>query len=182
MFKHRTDEGYSKLLEAASDVDDLIQYVRSNSASLHIDPNDLALCTASSGSPSGLRTALRDAPAYIRCIVAYYGGMSLMNRKYFTFGEEEEPFVKEFSPVYHLSQQDPTKVAPIFIAKAGLDRPFLNESIDEFVATASERNIPITFMNHPTGVHGFDILNDDARTREIIQATLAFIHAHLRQE
>jgi hypothetical protein len=36
-------------------------------------------------------------------------------------------------------------------------------------------------MNHPNGMHGFDILNDDARTREIIKATLAFLQEHLRQ-
>jgi hypothetical protein len=35
-------------------------------------------------------------------------------------------------------------------------------------------------MSHPTGEHGFDILNDDERSREIIKATLAFIHEHLK--
>lgn len=180
MFKHRTDEGYSKLPEAASDVDDLIAYIRSQSAILHIDPDALAIWTASSGPPSGLRTALRDTPPYIRGIVAYYGAMSLLNRTYFTYSEEEVPLMREFSPAYHLSQQDPTKIAPLFVAKAGLDRAFLNESIDEFVAIASQRNIPITFMNHPTGEHGFDLLNNDARTRAIIKATLAFLHEHLQ--
>lgn len=181
MFKHRTDEGYSKLYEAGSDIDDLVHYVRSNSSILSIDPDALCIFAFSSGPLYGLRTGLRDTPAYIRCIVAYYGGMSLMSRKYFHFSAEEEDLAKEFSPVYHLSHEDPAKIAPLFIAKAGLDRPFLNESIDEFVNIANERNIPITFMNHPTGEHGFDILNDDARSCEIIKATLAFLHEHLDQ-
>ena len=181
MFKHRTDEGYTRLPEAASDIDDLVAYVRNNSAALQIDRDALAIWTASSGPPVALRTALRDRPAYIRCIVAYYGGMSLMNRIYFTYGEDEVPLIQEFSPVYHLSQQDPTMIAPLFVARAGLDRSFLNESIDEFVRVASEQNIPITFMNHPAGVHGFDVLNDDARTREIIKATLAFLQEHLKR-
>lgn len=34
-------------------------------------------------------------------------------------------------------------------------------------------------MNHPTGVHAFDMLNDDARSREIIRATLEFLKTHL---
>jgi hypothetical protein len=34
-------------------------------------------------------------------------------------------------------------------------------------------------MNHPTGLHGFDLLNDDARSREIIRATLEFVKTHL---
>jgi hypothetical protein len=34
-------------------------------------------------------------------------------------------------------------------------------------------------MNHPTGLHGFDLLNDDARSREILRATLEFVKTHL---
>lgn len=181
MFKHRTDEGYSNLPEAANDVDDLIAYIRSQSETLHINPDALAIWTASSGPPAGLRTTLRDTPPYIRGIVAYYGVMSLLNRTHFTYSEEEEPLLREFSPAYHLSRQDPAKIAPLFVVKAGLDRAFLNESIDEVVSIASRRNIPITFMNHPTGEHGFDIFNNNVRTCAIIKATVAFLHEHLQR-
>jgi hypothetical protein len=34
-------------------------------------------------------------------------------------------------------------------------------------------------MNHPASGHGFDLLNDNARTREIIKATFAFLAEHL---
>lgn len=179
MFKHRTDEGYSQLAQAGSDVDDLVDYIRREGASLGVDPDKLGIFALSSGPIHGVRTALKGTPAYMRCIVIYYGGMTLLNPKYFHFGAEEEELLKEFSPVYHLSQEDPAKVPPLFIAKAGKDRAFLNESIDEFFAIANERNIPITFMNHPDGEHGFDIFNDNARSREIIKATLAFITEHL---
>jgi hypothetical protein len=30
-------------------------------------------------------------------------------------------------------------------------------------------------MNHPRGEHGFDVLNDDARSREIIAHTILFL-------
>jgi hypothetical protein len=66
-------------------------------------------------------------------------------------------------------------------AKAGKDHAFLNEALDEFCYVASLLNIPLTFMNHPTGKHCFDMVNDDARTREIIQATLAFLVSHLER-
>jgi hypothetical protein len=36
-------------------------------------------------------------------------------------------------------------------------------------------------MNHPTGRHGFDILDDDARSREIIARTLDFLKARLQE-
>lgn len=181
IFRHRTDEVYTRLQEAGSDVEDLIHYVRDNSASLHIDAEQLCLWVFSQGGIHGLPAVLRDTPDYIRCIVAYYSGMSLLNPKYFHFSVEEEALFKECSPVYHLRQLDTSKVAPMFIARAGRDRAFLNEALDEFVAVASERNIPFTLMNHPAGEHAFDLLNDDARSREIIRATLAFLAEHLGQ-
>ena len=84
----------------------------------------------------------------------------------------------EFSPVHYL-REEPEGISPLFVVKSGIDQPVLNKSIDEFVQEASARNIPITFMNHPTGLHGFDIFNDDARTREIISMTLEFVKGHL---
>jgi acetyl esterase/lipase len=179
MFKHRTDKGYTQLHEASCDIDDLIYYIWKHSSSLRIDGDRLCICAFSQGPIYGFRAVLRDTPTYIRCIVSYYGGMSIMDTRYFHFNADEEDLVRDFSPVYHLRHADASKVAPIFIVKAGRDRTFLNKSIEEFVAVASECNIPFTYMNHPTGEHGFDIFNNDARTREIIKATLAFLAEHL---
>jgi hypothetical protein len=103
----------------------------------------------------------------------------LLNRKYFHFSAEEEEGAKAFSPIYHLSHEDAAKIAPLFIARAGRDRAFLNEILDEFIVVANERNLALTLMNHPNGEHAFDILNDSARSREIIKATLAFMHEHM---
>ncbi len=180
VFEHRSDEGYSKLSIAGEDIDDLCGYVRTHGAKLGINPDFLGIWSCSSGSLYGISAALRGTPEYIRCAIAYYGGMSLMNRKLFHFSSEEEEGAREFSPLYHLNREDAAKIAPLFIAKAGRDRTFLNEALDEFVRMANERNVPITFMNHPDGEHGFDILNDDERSREIIGATLDFVHEHLR--
>jgi acetyl esterase/lipase len=167
-FNHRSLEGYTKLHEVGSDVDDLVSYVRENSKSLGVDADALCIWAFSSGPLYGLRTAMRGAPAYIRCIISYYGGMSILNRNYFSYTPEEEPMMQEFSPVHYL-REVPEGIAPLFVVKSGIDQPALNESIDEFVQKASAHNISITFMNHPTGSHGFDILNDDARSREIIR-------------
>ena len=179
MFKHRTDKGFTQLYEASSDVDDLVQYVRTNGALWQIDANRLCLWVFSQGAIYGLRTALRDTPPYIRCIVSYYGGMSLLNPRYFHWSVDEEDLAREFSPVYHLRLVEVSKVPPFFIARAGKDRVFLNEALDEFISIANERNIPHTLMNHPFGEHGFDLFNDDAWTRKIIEATLAFLISHL---
>ncbi|HEU0002467.1 MAG TPA: hypothetical protein VFQ36_16295, partial [Ktedonobacteraceae bacterium] len=146
-FNHRSLEGYSKLREVGSDVDDLVAYVREHATPLNIDADRLCIWAFSSGSIYGLRTAMRGAPDYVRCIVAYYGGMSILNKAYFTYAEDEGELIREFSPVTYLREASES-IAPLFIAKAGLDRPWLNESIDECVQEASARNIPITFLNH----------------------------------
>ena len=69
---------------------------------------------------------------------------------------------------------------PIFIARAGLDQPMINETIDLFVQEALAGNVVLDVMNHPSGRHGFDILDDDDRSREIIARAVAFAQAHVR--
>jgi hypothetical protein len=68
-------------------------------------------------------------------------------------------------------------VPPLFVARAGLDNPTLNSALDRFAQEAITRNVTIEFSNHASGEHGFDILNDDDRTREIIRRTIEFIRA-----
>ena len=40
---------------------------------------------------------------------------------------------------------------------------------------------PLELLNHPQGRHGFDILDDFARSREIIARTFDFLKTHLRE-
>jgi len=66
-------------------------------------------------------------------------------------------------------------IFPILIARAGLDRAALNTSIDHFVVEALSKNIPLDLKNHPEGRHGFDLLDNVDRSRQIIQQTIEFI-------
>ena len=180
-FNHRPTEDLTRY-EAANDVDDLITYVRDQAESLHIDKEHLCLWAISAGVPTGLRAAMHEPHPFLRCIVAYYGPMDLQQvRKLFEFfpSEVTDETLREFSAIAYL-EKNSSEIPPMFIAKAGLDHPFFNESIDRFVMEASSKNVPITFMNHPTGHHAFDMLDDDARSREIIRTTLEFIKEHLK--
>ena len=42
-----------------------------------------------------------------------------------------------------------------------------------------ERNVSLELLNHESGRHGFDILDDDDRSREILSRTLAFLKSRL---
>jgi hypothetical protein len=49
------------------------------------------------------------------------------------------------------------------------------------VQEALARNVSIEVMNHPQGRHGFDILDDNPRSREIIGRAIEFLKARLGQ-
>lgn len=66
----------------------------------------------------------------------------------------------------------------MFIARAGLDNPEFNDGIDRFVQLALSKNLTVEVVNHATGHHGFDIEDDNDRSREIIRRTIEFIKTH----
>jgi hypothetical protein len=47
------------------------------------------------------------------------------------------------------------------------------------VGRALAVNVSLDLLNHPAGRHGFDILDDDARSREVIARTIDFLRARL---
>jgi hypothetical protein len=57
----------------------------------------------------------------------------------------------------------------------------INETIDLFVREALAGNAMLDVVNHSAGRHGFDILDDDERSREIIARAVAFAQAHVRK-
>ena len=62
--------------------------------------------------------------------------------------------------------------------RAGQDQfAHLNDSIDRFVAGALARNLPITLVNHATGPHAFDLMQDSETSREIIRQVLDFLRS-----
>ncbi len=180
-FNHRF-HGPPMLVEASGDVRDLIRHVRENARAYGFDANRLALWAFSGGGPF-LSSALREAPEPVKALVAYYAAMDLQERPPGVTPGSANDLTDEtrraFSPVYHVATGG-RPVPPVFIARAGLDRPGLNAGIDRFVAKALERNVAIEVMNHEAGRHGFDVLDDDDRSREILERTLQFLRRRLQ--
>jgi hypothetical protein len=73
---------------------------------------------------------------------------------------------QEFSPLKALARQEKT---------------IRNAALDRFVQLAIAKNANIDFSNDSTGHQGFDLLDDNSRSREIIQRTLEFLRAHNSQ-
>jgi len=167
-FTHRLQWPLAQLAEAAADVRSAIGYVRDNAARFAVDPDRLCIVAWSAGGPL-LTVSIQDRREYVRCQVALHALVDIR-------GVAMEG-ADQFSLSTYL--RDPA-FPPLFIARAGKDAiPALNERLDRFVADALAANAPVTLVNHPTGVHGFDVENDDERSREIIRGVLEFLQTHL---
>ena len=176
-FNHRATERMTRVGEAASDVANLIGYVRFNAEELGIDENRLGVWAFSAGVPLGMWAAMRAAPEYVRAVVAYYGAMDLDPLSEVLEGVPEET-MREFSALTYLREHG-DRLPPTLIAKAGRDNALLNASIDRYVEEARRLGAHVELLEHPEGRHGFDTLNDDERSREIIRRTLDFVRENV---
>ena len=167
-----------RLPDAADDVAAALAHVREQADDLGIDRDRLAVWVFSGGGPL-LSLALKGAPAHVRAIVAFYAALDIREKAPGASPSIPDDMRREFSPAHHVRAEG-GRTAPILVARAGLDHPFMNASIDRFVQEALAVNAEIDVMNHPKGRHGFDILDDDARSREIIARTVEFLKARLR--
>jgi acetyl esterase/lipase len=177
-FTHRLGFPKTLLTEGAADVTDAIKYIRANADPLNIDKDRICLIAFSAGGPL-LSTAMREKPAYVRCLVAFYTFMDIQQSDVHRNSETLET-VKKFSNITYMTEEEAIKIAPLLIARAGKDEvPTMNDSIDRFIREALSKNMSITVMNHAQGSHAFDNTNDDDRSREIIQSAIAFMRLHL---
>lgn len=173
-FTHRLGFPKPLLTESSSDVQSAINYVRNNAEKFNADKEQICLAAYSAGGPL-LSLAMGEKPLYIKCLAAFYAFMDIQQSEPHRQNETPE-LTKKFSPINHLTG----KLPPIFLARAGQDAiPTMNDSIDRFIAEAIKQNAPLTVMNHPTGVHGFDNQTDDERSREIIRSAIEFMKFHL---
>lgn len=177
-FTHRLTARKTSLEDAANDLAAAIKYVRTNADSMGVDKNRICLAAYSAAGVL-LASAMRDKSEYIACLVGFYISMDVSQSGSLFAASESKETLRKFSPVNYLTD-DSAKIAPLFIARAGLDQvPMINDSIDRFTREAMSKNISLTIVNQPTGVHGFDNQTDDDRSREIVQNAIAFIKRHL---
>ncbi len=166
-----------RIADAAQDVLDAVSYVRSNAGLMGIDPERLAIW-AFSGGGLFLAAVLRERPSWLHALVAYYALLDLEQLPPGADSRISEELRQTFSAACSLGE-DARTAPPLLIARAGLDYPWLNAAIDRFVQTGLSKGATLDLLNHPNGRHGFDILDDDARSKQIIMNTLAFLRDHL---
>jgi len=170
---------YATSADPASDLGRVLQHLGADAGSLGIDDRRIGVWACSGHAPVALSMLMGDAPQRAACAVLYYP---------YTIDLGDDTGVAEAARTFnfaipcagrhadHLAQNVPT-----FVARAGLDQmPWLNAALDRFVAAALERNLPLTPVNHSTGGHAFDLMDDRDATRAVIRRTLAFVRDHLQ--
>ncbi len=164
-FNHRSTEAWTRVADAASDVDDLVGLVRAQASSWNMDTDRLAIWVASAGGFLGARVALANRPA-VRCLVIYYGLMVPPPAA----GGDAERFAAP-----PIGKDGPST----FVARAALDHPGLNKTLDRFADTALKAGLDVELHNHATGRHGFDVLDSGPRSSEIIARSIEFLKSRL---
>ena len=165
--------------EPAADIHPLLEYVRENAASLGVDGNRIGIWACSGNVPNALSVLIQEDRDYLKCAVLCYGLMlDLDGATSVADAARQWGFA---NPCEGKSVADLSQDIPLFIARAGQDEtPHLNETIDAFLSAALTRNLPITFVNHRSAPHAFDLMHDSETTRDIIRQILSFMRVHLR--
>jgi dienelactone hydrolase len=121
---------------------------------------------------------VRERPSFVKCLVAFYAILDLRHLIPGSADAAQTERMRRFSPALHLTAA--SMPPPLLIARAGLDTPAVNTGIDVFVRDALHANVYLDVLTHPHGQHGFDVLDDDARSRDIIARAMAFATERLR--
>jgi acetyl esterase/lipase len=162
--------------EPAADVQALLRYVRQHATALGVDERRIGLWACSGNVPLALSMLMNEAS--LKCAVLCYGLM--LDLEGATHVAEAAKTWGFANPCAGKSIADLPRGVPLFVARAGQDQmPHLNETIDDFMAAALAQNLPVTFVNHPTAPHAFDLFDDSEASREIIRRILAFMRFHL---
>ncbi len=157
------------------DIDDVFDYLDAN-ASLQIDTARVGLWAVSAHVPVAL-SALMRRPRRFRAAVLSNG---------YTLDLDGNTVADTFRSLGLVAacegrstEQLPADV-PLFIARSGQDEMTgLNSTLERFVEAVIARNLPVTFSNHPTAPHAFEVNDDSKLSRVIIEQMLEFMQHHL---
>jgi hypothetical protein len=128
----------------------------------------IGIFATSGNAPRALPLIMKDSPAPIAAAVLCY-----------PYTLDVPPEGKQFGFATPCDQRTVDEIrndVPLLIVRAGRDEiPGLNVTLDAFIRGALTANLPLTLLNHPTGPHAFDLVDDTEATRDVIGQILDFL-------
>ena len=163
-------------LHPAADVHHVLSHLREHASALGIDAQRIGLLAASGHGPVALSVLMRDARLACAALLNAYT-MDLDGSTYVANVAREYGCVDACAGK---SVADLPAGVPLIFVRSGRDQfPGINEALDRVVASGLARNLPISLVNHHTGVHAFDLMEESELVRSIIRQVLAFLCLHL---
>jgi hypothetical protein len=157
-----------------NDLNSLMDYINTNAVKLSIDAGKIGAYACSANTPVALANILNSSNNYFKCAAIYYGifldtdfkDLSVIDTLSKNMG---------FIPSRLPESSTWKKNIPILIVHAGKDFvPHTDESLTLFLNKAVKQKVAFTLIHYATGIHGFDIYDDNKEIREIIKTTLEF--------
>ncbi len=163
--------------ECAENIHALVRHLRANAATLGVNAERIGVFGESANASVALSALMRDAS--FRCATLLTGfTMDLDGSTTVAAAAKQFMFVDACAGK---SVDDLPDGVPMLFLRAGREWfPGLNDALDRLVAKAVARNLPITFINHATGTHGFELDQDNEVSREMVRRVLAFLAFHLK--
>ncbi len=170
---------YSTGREPATDIQNVLQYIREHAATLGIDENRIGVWACSGHAPLALSVLMQETSGDLQCAALCYGYTLDLDGA--TGVAEAASAFRFVNPCGGSAVADLPQNMPLFLVRAGKDEmPHLNEALDRFTADALAGNLPVTLVNLPEAPHAFDLLDDREASREVIRQVLAFMQFHLQ--
>jgi len=163
--------------DPVADVDAALAYIRGNAERFDLDSQRLAVLASSGHGPVGLSLLMRQRGLACAALLQAW-----------TMDLNGTTVVADNAAQYWFSDacrgktvDDLPADVPLLIVRAGRDQfPGINDALDAVVTRALARNLPLTLVNHSTGLHGFDCDEDSDISREIVRQVLAFLAFNLK--
>jgi len=164
---------YTTDKDPTDDTAAVLQYVRTDGHRLGIDHTRIALHATSSHVPNALGQIVNHGDRITSALLCYGFMLDLDREKGVAGAQKTWRFV---NPSAGCSVADLPKNVSFFLVRAGHDQtPGVNPSIDAFVRHTIRENLPVTLVNHATGIHAFDLEDGTAGSRQIVAQMLAFL-------
>jgi acetyl esterase/lipase len=176
-FNHRSTARGKRYAEVAQQIGAAIAYVRTRADELEVDADRLGVWAFSGAGPFAVAPLLRSRPQYVKALVGFYTIWDLS-----PYAEIEDPPSRETIDQWSVTNALRDSVhglPPVLLARAGRDGPRVLDGTDRFIARARALGADLEVLDHPTGRHGFDILDADDTSRSIITSALAFLERRL---
>jgi dienelactone hydrolase len=156
-----------------ADVSALLAHLRANATSLGIDPARIGVWACSGHVPTALALTAREPVA---CAAFLYGYLLDLDGAT-AVADAAKQFYFATPPV---TLDELPLDLPYLIVRAVRDElPGLDDTLQRFVAAARARGMRIEVIEHPTGPHAFDLVDDSPTTRALVDEVLSFLRERL---